>query len=141
MGHKVFGFLLSFLVKLNNFLSFFITGIHHGGGVELEKLLGRKLVWLPCRHHVMELVIKCVFEVYWPTQSGPNVQVFSRFKDFWKQIDKLKYDAGINDPTVADVLSDEKDQILAFINSYSQVCKNRIIFIKTVYSKMLSHCL
>lgn len=108
MGGKAFGFSLSILVELNIVVSFFTIGICHCGGLELEKLLGRKLVWLPCRHHIMELVIKGVFEVYWPTQSGPNVQFFSRFEDFWKQIDKLKYDAGIDDPAVADVLSDKK---------------------------------
>ncbi|XP_044578869.1 uncharacterized protein LOC123261344 [Cotesia glomerata] len=56
------------------------TGIHRGAGVELENLLGRKLIWLPCRHHVIELLIKGVFEVYWPTQNGPNVSIFGRFE-------------------------------------------------------------
>ncbi|XP_044580403.1 uncharacterized protein LOC123262280 isoform X3 [Cotesia glomerata] len=95
------------------------TGIHRGAGVELENLLGRKLIWLPCRHHVIELLIKGVFEVYWPTQNGPNVSIFGRFKNNWNKIDKSKYSAGINDPIVAKVLSEKKDETLDFIESYS----------------------
>ncbi|CAD6231335.1 GSCOCG00012218001-RA-CDS [Cotesia congregata] len=96
------------------------TGIHHGAGVELEKILKRKLIWLPCRHHVIELVIKGVFEAYWPVQSGPNVPFFNRFKIGWNKINTSKYNAGINDKIVADILLDKKDELLSFIDNYSQ---------------------
>ncbi|XP_044574723.1 uncharacterized protein LOC123258646 [Cotesia glomerata] len=97
------------------------TGIHHGAGVELEKILKRKLIWLPCRHHVIELVIKGVFEAYWPVQSGPNVPFFNRFKIGWNKINTSKYNAGINDKIVANILLNKKDELLSFIDNYSQV--------------------
>ncbi|XP_044591463.1 uncharacterized protein LOC123269692 [Cotesia glomerata] len=96
------------------------TGIHHGAGVELEKILKRKLIWLPCRHHVIELVIKGVFEAYWPVQSGPNVPFFNRFKIGWNKINTSKYNAGINDKIVANILLNKKDELLSFIDNYSQ---------------------
>ncbi|XP_043269951.1 uncharacterized protein [Venturia canescens] len=101
------------------------TGIHHGAGVELEKILKRKLIWLPCRHHIMELVLKGVFEAYWPVQSGPNVPFFNRFKIRWNKINTSKYNAGINDDVVASILSDKKDGLLSFIDNYLQKFHSR----------------
>lgn len=95
---------------------------------------------MPCRHHVIELLIKGVFEVYWPTQNGPNVSIFGRFKNNWNKIDKSKYSAGINDPIVAKVLSEKKDETLDFIESYSLVCFSYIIsFTKALKNNFLFH--
>ncbi|XP_074106837.1 uncharacterized protein LOC141532405 [Cotesia typhae] len=58
------------------------TGIHHGTCKEIEKVLGKELIWLPCRHHIYEIILRSAFEVYWPVSSGPNVPIFGRFKKF-----------------------------------------------------------
>lgn len=89
--------------------------------MELERALGRELIWLPCRHHIFEIVLKSVFEVYWPTQSGPNVQLFNRFKVSWDVINKLNYKSGTEDDIVANVLMDQTNDILVFIGDYMQV--------------------
>lgn len=65
--------------------------------------------------------MKSVFEVYWPVQSGPNVPFFNRFKNGWNKINTSKYDAGVNDPIVANLLLDKKDELLILIDNYSQV--------------------
>ncbi|XP_044584699.1 uncharacterized protein LOC123265119 [Cotesia glomerata] len=96
------------------------TGIYHGAGVELEKALGRELIWLPCRHHMFEIILKNVFEVHWPKQTGPNVPIFNRFKGFRNKIDKSKFKAGIEDTAVDQALSDITDEILGFIGEYLQ---------------------
>ncbi|XP_074113966.1 uncharacterized protein LOC141537025 [Cotesia typhae] len=48
------------------------TGIHNGTCKAIEKTLGRELIWLPCRHHIFEIILRSAFEVYWPVSSGPN---------------------------------------------------------------------
>ncbi|XP_074096106.1 uncharacterized protein LOC141525489 [Cotesia typhae] len=48
------------------------TGIHNGTCKEIEKILGRELIWLSCRHHIFEVVLRGAFEVFWPVSSGPN---------------------------------------------------------------------
>ncbi|XP_074106360.1 uncharacterized protein LOC141532085 [Cotesia typhae] len=58
------------------------TGIHHGTCKEIEKALGKELIWLPCRHHIYEIILRSAFEVYWLVSSGPNVPIFGRFKNF-----------------------------------------------------------
>ncbi|XP_044590570.1 uncharacterized protein LOC123269107 [Cotesia glomerata] len=84
-------------------LEFYFLGIYYGAGVELEKALGRELIWLPCRQ-----------------QTGPNVPIFNRFKGFWNKIDKSKFKAGIEDTAVDQALSDITDEILGFIGEYLQ---------------------
>lgn len=112
----MFLFLIYILQEL-----FYSSGIHHGAGVELEKILGRELIWLPCRRHIMEIVLRSVFEVYWPVNSGPNVKLFTRFKSSWNTINKTKYKAGIGDEVVADVLSDKTVGLFSFIENCLQV--------------------
>ncbi|XP_057330890.1 uncharacterized protein LOC130671178 [Microplitis mediator] len=85
------------------------TGIHSGTCVKIEKALGRDLIYLPCRHHIYELILRNAFEVYWPTSSGPNVPIFGRFKKMWDKIDKTNYKAGIEDPKVANIVLSKKN--------------------------------
>ncbi|XP_074114868.1 uncharacterized protein LOC141537646 [Cotesia typhae] len=66
-------------------------GIHHGTCKEIEKALGKELIWLPCRHHIYEIILRSAFEVYWPVSSGPNVPIFGRFKNFGTHSIKRRY--------------------------------------------------
>lgn len=77
---------------------------------------------MPCRHHIFEIVLKGVFEVYWPVTSGPNVSIFGRFKTFWNQIDQSNYETGIKDELVNDAVKAERVEILMFINNQLTVC-------------------
>ncbi|XP_044592956.1 uncharacterized protein LOC123270876 [Cotesia glomerata] len=101
------------------------TGVYKGTCVQIEKALGRKLVWLPCRHHVLEIVLRGVFEVFWTTTSGPNVPIFLRFKKGWDDIDQTKYKSGIEDETVASALNEDKMKIINFINDCLQMSQPR----------------
>jgi hypothetical protein len=59
------------------------TGKHNGACRNIENILEKELLYLPCRHHIFEVVLKGVFnEVMGPT-SGPDVPLFSRFKNSW----------------------------------------------------------
>lgn len=87
----------------------------------IEKELKRKLVWLPCRHHVMEIILRGVFEIYWSTTSGPNVPIFGRFKNSWDKLDQSKYKNGMEDEAVADILTNERAETVTFINNCLQV--------------------
>jgi len=48
------------------------TGLKSGAWMLLEQKLGRNLVSLACRHHVMELIIAKVFDTLMGTPSEPN---------------------------------------------------------------------
>lgn len=71
----------------------------------------------------MEIVLKGVFEVYWPTQSGPDVQIITRFKNAWEKndIDKSKWKPGIKDAVIATIFADKAVELLASMEGYLQV--------------------
>ncbi|XP_044594332.1 uncharacterized protein LOC123271871 isoform X1 [Cotesia glomerata] len=101
------------------------TGIHSGACVLVEQALRRELTYLPCRHHIIELVLRSAFETYWPTSSGPNVSIFTRFKNKWSDINQQKYTTGISDREVQEALADIKDEILILIANYLQISQPR----------------
>jgi len=104
----------------------------------IEKALNRKLVWLPCRHHVMEIILKGVFEIFWNTTSGPNVPIFDRFKNSWGKLDQSKFKSGLADESVSTVLIKKRAEIITFINSCLQVkiVHSLLPMVKTIYSNL-----
>lgn len=100
---------------------FIFSGIRNGACVLVEKALSRKLLYLPCRHHIFEIVLRSAFEVYWPASSGPNVPIYQRFKKKWDEIDQSNFTAGISDTKVLEVITPIKDEILKFVNNQIEV--------------------
>lgn len=73
-----------------NLMSFDTTasnsGINTGACVLLEKKIKRDLLSLACRHHILELIIERVFNASMGASSGPNIQIFQTFSDYWKKL-------------------------------------------------------
>lgn len=104
-----------------NSLSSLSSGRHSGVCALLAQRLGRPLLHLACHHHIAELVLRSVYEVYWKGTSGPNVQLFQRFQKEWNDIDKNQYQPGVNDDEIASISNQRKDQILNFITEQYEV--------------------
>ena len=51
----------------------------------IERAIGEPLMWFPCVHHILELVVGAVVHQRWPT-SGPVDAIYIRFKDKWPEI-------------------------------------------------------
>jgi len=49
----------------------------------LENMLGRELLWLACRHHIMELVLAKAFSLCFGPSSSPDIPLVKRFKSCW----------------------------------------------------------
>lgn len=62
-----------------------------GAAVLLEHKLETELLYLPCRHHMYELVLSCVHSTKMPGTTGPNVPLFKIFQSQWSSMDKTKY--------------------------------------------------
>jgi len=67
-------------------LSFDTTAVNSGrlGGtcVLLEKLQGKKLFCLPCRHHIYEIILRSFFEEKLNKPSAKKVPIFKKFQAF-----------------------------------------------------------
>lgn len=66
------------------------TGKKAGACALLEQKLQHNVLYFPCCHHIMELIIGAAFEKTAGTggSSGPDIKLFKRFRDQWEFIDK-----------------------------------------------------
>lgn len=100
------------------------TGEVNGACVLLEQLLERKLLYLPCRHHILEIILRAVFELKVPGTSGPNVAIFKRFQETWTQINKEKFLPGVEDKEVSDIFKDDKSTLLTYLKSLTNFARD-----------------
>ena len=64
----------------------------NGAAVLLEQLLRKKLLWLSCRLHIMELIISKVAAFLFGKTTGPEDAKLNEFKDHWSQLDHSEFD-------------------------------------------------
>ena len=67
------------------------TGHKNGIVVQLEKYLGRNLLQLECRHHVLELVVGASCSLVYGPTSGPKEDFFKSLIDQWSLLDLKDY--------------------------------------------------
>jgi len=91
------------------------TGRTNGACVLLEQKIKRDLLYLACRHHMLELVLAAVFKASLGASSGPEVSIFKRFSEHWQFIDQTSYEAGITDEDIASSLYDHRERVTAFV--------------------------
>ena len=80
----------------------------------LEEMLQRKLLYLPCRHLIYEIILRSISELKMPTSTGPNVPIFKRFPQEWSQINASEFHPGTEIVEIKDLLKNEIDDILTF---------------------------
>jgi hypothetical protein len=64
------------------------TGLHNGACVRTEEALGTEMVWIACRHHVMEVVLSNVFTSLFGATEGPSTALFKRFQKQWPSMNQ-----------------------------------------------------
>ncbi|KAG7170900.1 hypothetical protein Hamer_G012470, partial [Homarus americanus] len=62
------------------------TGLHRGACVRIEDELEQELVWIACRHHVLEIMLSDVFSLICGSTGSPETILFKRFKKQWRSI-------------------------------------------------------
>ena len=68
------------------------TGRLNGACTLLELKMQKQLLWLACRHHVLEVVCGDVFKSIFGATSAPSVPLFRRFQEYWRKIDQAAYE-------------------------------------------------
>lgn len=92
------------------------TGCFTGACVLIEQFLDRDLLYLPCRHHIYEIILRSVFEEKMGTTSGPEELLFKRFQTAWSGIDVRYYQSGIDNIKVKRHLNEcNISRILQFV--------------------------
>jgi len=91
------------------------TGRLKGACYLLEQKLDRDILFLACRHHIYEIVLQGVFdEIQLLPSKGPDVPLFKRFKNTWKDIDQTQYLTWLSDASVKEILKDNANEILLY---------------------------
>ena len=103
------------------------TGRVKGAAKLLEVKLEKEILYLPCRHHIYELVLRAVFESKFPGTTSKDVPLFKRFQSNWDSIDKSKYRNVFHfqNDTLTKALQGVKDDITSFCNKELQkpICR------------------
>lgn len=100
-------------------------GCRNGAAILLERLLKKNLLYLPCRHHLFELILRAVFECKIPSTTGPNVPMFKRFRDAWSGINQNQFNTGIENEHVFEILKNHIDNINTFAQNYFDTVQPR----------------
>ena len=64
------------------------TGSKSGACTHIEAMIGRDLLHLACRHHMMEIIAGKVLAVCVIPSTGPDILLFKGFQQHWKSIDQ-----------------------------------------------------
>lgn len=114
----------------------------------IEKQLGKNLLYLACRHHILEVVLRSVFDHKMGTTTGPHPDIFKRFQIHWPNIDQSKYLEGIQDDSVKSIVKEFEKEVSDFLLSqinerqpredYLELAKLCLIFLGKVPSHKVS---
>ncbi|KAG0730173.1 hypothetical protein GWK47_028826 [Chionoecetes opilio] len=94
-----------------------MLAVHACTCVHLENLLGRSLLWLACRHHVLEVVLKHVFEKCCGPSTGPEIPTFKRFQSRWESLDRGSYHTLNDEEPLENALDLPRVQMVTFLQT------------------------
>ena len=86
--------------------------INSGSCVLLQQLLNKQLLWLACRHHIPELILKAAFQSLFGKTTSPVETLFSTLKSSWKSLDL----SNLSCPPTSACYRSSVDSILEFLD-------------------------
>src|SRR6218665_3158433 len=81
------------------------AGVHMGAITVIQQAYDKRLLFLLCRHHILEIISTAAFDLFFKS-SGPQIAIFSRFNEQWKFIDTTKFRT-IDAPAKSELTGDE----------------------------------
>ncbi|KAL4720394.1 hypothetical protein ACJJTC_002056 [Scirpophaga incertulas] len=100
------------------------TGLRSGVCVLLERKMDKNMLWFACRHHIMEIMLSGVVDQSLAPSSGPDIQLFKRFKNSWDSIDQSDFKT-ITDDAEANILAEVAADRISFAKKQLQVHQPR----------------
>jgi len=114
--------LSSFLLPIFTVIFIVCTGPKNGAALEIEHLLEKEMLWLPCRHHVCELVLETTFHTVMGPSKGPRIKIFEDFQKNWSKIDQSSFSTVLDCPAELSFLDKQtREGIIAYAQGYINV--------------------
>lgn len=99
------------------------SGWRSGIGKRLEDKLQRQLLHFACHHHIYEIVVANLYKSTMGKSTGPDIDLFKRFKDKWDNLDKTRYRTYSDCKKLHDILSSlQIEHLLIFFSEYKANC-------------------
>jgi hypothetical protein len=96
------------------------TGIHKGACVLIEKAVGRDLVNIGCRHHVLEVILSNVFTALFGGTGGPEVGLFKRFQKKWPYIQQARFSPAKDELFIGDMEIFRKEMVAFYTRAIDE---------------------
>lgn len=90
------------------------TGRINGACTLLEQKLEKNVLWLACRHHILEIVLEAIVVLAVGVSSGPEIQIFKRFQKRWPQINQENFKTVNADPEILMYVEDVSNIMISF---------------------------
>ncbi len=104
------------------------TGCKNGAIKHLEDDLARPLIYLACRHHLLEIIPKHLFEELVEKSTSPEIgKLCKRFADEWSSVDQLQFSSITSDPDCP-LPDDVIENISSFVKMALEVNRSLILF-------------
>jgi hypothetical protein len=105
------------------------TGCNKGAVRKLELILGRILIYLACRHHMLEIIPKNIFDKVIEPSSSPDIGTMCRnFKAAWPSIDQHNFRSILDDEELTHILAPEiVDSIVDFCREMLRVSYSSLV--------------
>lgn len=121
------------------------TGLRNGACILLEQKMGKDMLWLACRHHILEIVLEAVVTLSLGSSTGPDILVFKRFQKAWAAMDHSNIQTVATDPLICRDVADVTGDIVAFAQNqllqfqlrddYKELLELTIIFLGAAPNK------
>lgn len=115
------------------------TGRRNGACILLEQKMDKDMLWLACRHHILEIMLGAVFSQAFGASTGPDTLIFKKFKLAWSKINKKNFKSGVSDPFVLTYVENIADDAISFVKNqlleyqprddYKELLKLTLIFL------------
>ncbi|XP_046383718.1 uncharacterized protein LOC124154192 [Ischnura elegans] len=92
------------------------SGRVNGACVHIQRKLGKELLELACRHHILELVLAAVFDSLISVSKKATLPFVDCLKDNWKNIDKARYRTAATTRGSLRKINDKKEIIIFCCN-------------------------
>ena len=90
----------------------------------LEDDIGHELLNLPCHHHISELVLQQVFNLYDVSKSG-DIELLGHFRDYWPHINQAAFVTAEHDENTRDIIAPWKNSATDFAISQLETFQPR----------------
>jgi len=96
------------------------TGKQKGTCTLLEQKLGKNMLWLACRHHILEIILEAVVLHSLGVSQGPDILIFKRFQRRWPSINQKDYQTVVCNEMYSNAFADIADETITF-------CMNQLL--------------